>query len=185
MCACLCVNAWGADIASSDFMRLSRGSLVSSPAVARPEANMRSTSALLTPNAVAIPGNAGRMTARNVGTNTQMMSYTPLYTSSMSRKSVRSSQFSTAGMAGVQLSAISISRDNFNEATASSDGSLNTNTLAGPRRGRGGPDFPDDPPGLDTPVGDVPLVLLVIMIMWYICSKCCKKQSLFSKTQEK
>ena len=179
MCACLCVNAWGADIASSDFMRLSRGSLASSPAVARPEANMRSTSALLTPNAVAIPGNAGRMTARNVGTNTQMMSYTPLYTSSMSRKSVRSSQFSTAGMAGVQLSAISISRDNFNEATASSDGSLKTNTLPGQRRGRGGPDFPDDPPGMDTPVGDMPFILIACLVMLFVVCKMSRKSKVY------
>lgn len=174
LCAC-CISAY----ASGELAGQPRGAQLSSfPHAAFPAANMQSTSALLNPTTVAMPGYSGRMATRQVTVNAQMMSYAPLYTNAMNRKSVRSSSFSTAGMTGVSLSAVSISRDNFNDVNAGNN-SLNVGTPSSPRRGRDEPDDPSDPPGMDTPVGDMPFVLLVAMILLYVLYKMSLKRKLY------
>ena len=149
-------------------MAFATESLASMPFVARPDAYMmQSTSAFLSPKTVVVSGNghASLTAQRGIG-DAQIMSYKPLAATSSSRKHVRPSSFGVAG--SVQLPAWSITKRNLDESTSA------TSTPAAPPSGPrkvGGGSHPDDPDwGEVVPVGDAPMVLL-LLLTGLLCSR--------------
>ena len=172
VCILFALSSGVAQAADMSFATLPSARMAAAPAANRPDAQMTSTSSFLAPQTVQIASyNGGTASMR---ATRQMSSYTPLTASSLSRKQTKSANFATAGMGGtVQSSALSISRSNFENNTT--DNSLNADLPSAPRRvGRGGPDFPEDPPGMDTPVGDIPWILCGLLLGLYLIL--CKKR---------
>ena len=161
----LCVSMAYAEasLASIPSSQHSGASLASIPSSARPEANMSSTSAFLKPGrvSVAYPTNTARYSTT---ASTQMMSYSPLNAASTKRKYVRSASFGMSG-GGVSLPAIAITNRNLeNNSSVSASSSVPSQR----RSGRDEPDNPADPPGMDTPLGDAPWLLMLLMLVGYV-----------------
>lgn len=153
------------------FATLPSARMAAAPAANRPDAQMTSTSSFLAPHTVQIASYNGG--TASLQATRQMSSYTPLTASSLSRKQTKSANFATAGMGGtVQSSALSISRSNFENNTAGTD--LPTASPSTRRNGRDEPDNPPDPPGMDTPVGDIPWILCGLLLGLYLIL--CKKR---------
>ena len=94
-----------------------------------------------------------------------------LSSGSSTGRTYSASSSATAGMAAIALPALSITDKNLASAARAftgEDEQFDETTLAVRRNGRGGPDFPDDPPGLDTPVGSTPWLLFVLLSGIYV-----------------
>lgn len=95
------------------------------------------------------------------------MKTTSSYLSTSNR--TNSSPYSVARYAGeVRLPALSITAGNIEQITSSS--AIYANDLFQPRRnGRDDGDDPADPPGLDTPIADAPVGLILLLCgIWII-----------------
>lgn len=168
----LCVSMAHAEaqLASLDFVKTPENAKVAAlPSSVRPSATMSSTSAFLDPKSVSVPEAHSSYNWRAGATGaSQMMSFSPLATSSTKQKYTRSASFGTAGMSGTQLPAMAISNSNYSQL-ASGGASFGASSIPQPRKSeRDDPDNPADPPGMDTPVGDYPILLMIALLSLYI-----------------
>ncbi|MBQ3673564.1 MAG: hypothetical protein II928_03730 [Paludibacteraceae bacterium] len=152
-------------LASEPTQRMSSSRLASQPSAARPQATMTSTSAYFNAKSTDVEVNTSYNWRIGAFGTSQMMSFSPLTSASTKRKYTRSASFGTAGMGGgAQLPAVAISSRNYDELTSGS--SIGSSSIPQPRRNeRDDPDNPADPPGMDTPVGDVPFVFFALLIV--------------------
>lgn len=156
-------------------MAFAKEQLASMPAAVQPEGyTMQSTSAFLSPKTATVSRSVSTSVATRWGTSgTKMTIFKPLHATSTKKKYVSASQF--AATASVQLPAYSITKRNLDEVAAAGSATYDY-VPSGPRRvGPGGGVLPPDP--FMPPVGEVPFVLLALMVAIYaICSTMKRKK---------
>ncbi|MBO7459142.1 MAG: hypothetical protein J6T80_07815 [Paludibacteraceae bacterium] len=77
------------------------------------------------------------------------------------------SPYVVASRSGVSLSAASISQRNWENVAA--ENATTAASFSGPQRERTGPDLPPDPfAGDPVPVGEVPLMLMAVLVLGYV-----------------
>ena len=150
-------------------MAYAYGTLSSEPISVRPEMHMNSTSVLLNPKTVVTPSGYNAVVVQRPSASVQMMKFSPLHATSAKRKTVQTAQFGIA-YDGVQLPAVFISNRNWDDIIFSNSSSSGIVSPPGPRRVNEEGDDPANPyiDGNHTPVGDVPMVWMLLLLVAFI-----------------